>query len=106
MLRRPLAAVVLALLCAGAAAQAVTRPIPADARRGTIRHLQEMIVEIDGKSARLAPGAQIRDAANRVVVPAAVPAGALVRYTVNPQGHVQRVWILTPYEAALPEPRK
>ena len=49
---------------------------------------------------RLAPGAQIRDQHNRLVVPTAVPAGAQVRYLTNSEGMVRRVWILTPAEAA------
>jgi len=93
------ALIAAALLGAAVLAHAQLRTIPADARRGQITHLQEMIVSIDGKTARLAAGAQIRDAANRVVVPAAVPPGSVVKYTVNPAGEVTAVWILTPQEA-------
>ena len=50
----------------------------------------------------LAPGAQIRDEANRIVVPSAVMPDSLVKYRVDPDGMVQRVWILTPQEAAQP----
>jgi hypothetical protein len=89
------------LACAvSAAAFAQLRTIPDDAKRGEIRHLMGMVVEIDGVSQRLAPGAQIRDAANRIIVPASVPAGTLVRFLVNSEGSVRQVWILTPQEAA------
>ena len=44
-----------ALLVNPAAAQ--LRTIPADAKLGEIRHVQEMLVELDGKPQRLAPGA-------------------------------------------------
>jgi len=104
MIRRPLAALLLALACA--AAQAQLRHIPAEAQRGQIRHLQDMLVAINDETRRLAPGAQIRDPANLIVVPSALPPGALVKYTLNAQGQVQRVWILTPLEAAQPDPRK
>jgi hypothetical protein len=96
----------LALAFASITAHAQFRHIPADAKRGEIRHLQEMIVEIDGKAMRLAPGAQIRDASNLIVLPVAVPGGALVKYTRDTQGYVTRVWILTPQEAAQPDPKK
>lgn len=88
----------LCALCA--AAQAQLRAIPGEAKRGEIRHVQDMIVSIDGARQRLAPGAQIRDPDNRIVLPAALPAGAPVRYLVDAQGQVHRVWILTPAEAA------
>ena len=83
-----------------ALALAQLRSIPAEARRGEMRHLQEMVIELDGKHARLAPGAQIRDASNRIVLPASVTATALVKYLLDDTGSVQRVWILTPQEAA------
>jgi anti-sigma factor ChrR (cupin superfamily) len=67
-----------------------------------MRHLQAMIVQIDNSRARLAPGAQIRDAQNRLVLPTAIPAGSLVKYQWDAQGMVERVWILTPEEAAQP----
>jgi hypothetical protein len=59
-----------------------------------------MLIEIDGVRQRLAPGAQIRDASNRVILPTALPAGSQVKYVVNGDGHVRQVWILTPEEAA------
>ena len=64
-----------------------------------MRHLQDMIVAIDGVALRLAPGAQIRDQSNRLLVPTAVPAGAQVKYLLDAEGLVRQVWILTPEEA-------
>jgi hypothetical protein len=86
-------------LCLAVTAAAQLRTIPAAAKRGQIRHLQEMIVQIDGKLARLARGAQVRDAHNRILLPTAIPAGSLVKYTLNAQGEVSAVWILTGQEA-------
>jgi hypothetical protein len=95
--------VVAALLaCASVAALAQLRTLPPDAKRGAMRHLQNMIVLIDNSRARLAPGAQIRDAQNRLVLPTAIPAGSLIKYQWDAQGMVDRVWILTPEEAARP----
>jgi hypothetical protein len=87
------------LLLAASLASAQVRSIPEDARLGEIRHLQEMVVEIDGAPQQLAPGAQIRDASNRIIVPTAIPPGTLVKYLVDAAGQVQKVWILTPEEA-------
>jgi hypothetical protein len=93
------------LVCLIGAAHAQLRSLPAHAAHGKIRHLQDMVVQIDGKQARLARGAQVRDAHNRILVPTAIPAGSLVRYTINPQGELAAVWILTTHEAAqLPTP--
>ena len=104
MIRRPVLVLFfgLAFCCAGAQAQ--LRAIPAEAKRGEIRHVQGMIVEIDGKRLSLAPGAQIRDPDNRIVLPAALPAGVLVKYTLDVQENVFRAWILTPDEAAQRDP--
>ena len=81
-------------------AYAQLRSIPDEAKRGEIRHLQDMLVAIDGVPQRLAPGAQIRDASNRVVVPAAVAAGTEVKYVLNDEGLVRQIWVLSPVEAA------
>ncbi|HEX7249560.1 MAG TPA: hypothetical protein VF262_04140 [Burkholderiales bacterium] len=98
---RLLASLVFAASMAAAVpAQAQLRSIPPEARTGTIQHLQDMYVAIDGARRRLAPGAQIRDANNRLVLPAAIPPGAMVKYVGDAEGFVRQVWILTPQEAA------
>jgi len=84
------------LLLAAPLAGAQVRSIPEDARVGEIRHLQEMVVEIDGAPQQLAPGAQIRDTSNRLILPTAIPPGTRVKYLVDASGQVHRVWILTP----------
>ena len=91
-----------ALLLAGPAA-AQLRTIPADAKLGEIRHLQEMLVELDGKPQRLAPGAQIRDPDNRLVIPLSLSEKQSVKYLLDAQGLVQRVWLLTAEERARAE---
>jgi hypothetical protein len=90
----------LACLCLFAAgAHAQLRSIPEQAKDGQIRHLQEMIVSIDGVAVRLAPGVQIRDQDNRLMLPTAIPAGAQVKYLLDTDGQVRQVWVLTPDEA-------
>jgi len=96
------------LLLAGfaAAALAQLRSIPADAKRATLRHVQGMMVELDGKPAMLSVGAQIRDTSNRIVVPSAVATTTVVRYLPDQSGQqIHRVWVLSPEEAAQSAPK-
>jgi hypothetical protein len=90
------------LLLAGFAAVAAAqlRSIPKDAQRAQMRYLYGTTLAIDGRERRLAPGGQIRDASNRIVVPSAVAGPVLVKYLNDPDGFVRQVWILTPEEAA------
>ena len=95
---------VISLLCfvaASALAQAA-RDIPDQAKPGAITHLQDMIVAINGVRVRLAPGVQIRDQNNFLIVPTAVPPGSQVKYMLDQEGMVRQVWILTPEEAQQP----
>jgi hypothetical protein len=90
--------VLLAFFTALAAAQ--LRTVPPEAKRGTMSHLQDMIVQLDGKQQRLSPGAQIRDTSNRLVLPVALPPKSDVKYLLDGVGNVHRVWILSPAESA------
>jgi len=96
---RYLAVIALVLLQMNPVA-AQLRTIPGDAKRGELRHLNDMLVEVDGKQRRLSPGAQIRDPDNRLVVPSSLVQKREVKYRVDAQGMVHRVWILTPQEKA------
>ena len=96
----PLLRVLLCALLVAGYAHAQVRSIPFEAKRGEMRHVHDMIVAIDGKNLRLAPGAQIRDQSNRLLLPIALPPGAKVKYLLNGEGQVRRAWILTPEEAA------
>ena len=91
--------VFLALAAFATAAAAQLRTIPKDASLGVIRHLQDMMVEIDGQPRQLAPGAQIRSLQNRIIVPSAIPAGVVVKYLFDGNGMVHAVWILSEEEA-------
>jgi len=95
-------AIALVFACGGLHAQ--FRGIPADAKRSQIRHLQEMQIELNGKAIRLAPGVQIRDTGNRLILPIAIPPGATVRYQLDREGQPWRIWILTPEEIAARDP--
>ena len=101
-MRRLSAIVVLLAQLLGSAGPALAqlRTIPDDAKRGVMRHVQDMVVEIDGVQQQLAPGAQIRDTSNLIVVPTAVPPDTLVKYRLDGEGKVRQVWFLTDEEAA------
>ena len=102
---RILFATVLAVVCSAAAAQ--MRTIPQEAPVGTIRYLEGMQVELDGEPRPLAPGVQVRDADNRLVLPASLLERERepVRYLLDGAGSVYRVWMLSaPEKEALPQP--
>ena len=94
------AALAAASLFPDSLARAQLRTIPEAARSGKIQHLQDMYVAIDGTRRRLAPGAQIRDANNRLVLPMSIPAGARAKYLTDAEGMVRQVWLLSPKEAS------
>lgn len=95
---RLVVSLLLALFAGSSLAQ--LRTVPADAERGEVRHVQGMTIAIDGTERQLAPGAQIRNASNLIIVPSAIPPDSLAKYTLDASGLVRRVWILTPQEAA------
>ena len=97
---KSLIAALLLVYCCAAAGQ--LRTIPESAKEGKMRHVEAMVVEIDGERQRLAPGAQIRDESNRIVLPSAVAPGTPVKYLLDAEGLVRQVWILSPEEAAKP----
>jgi hypothetical protein len=81
-------------------------PIPADAWRGTLRHVAEMDVTVDGRPMRLAAGAIIRDQRNLIIVPVSLPReGAFADFLVNRDGQISRVWLPTPGELVMPRKR-
>jgi hypothetical protein len=87
-------------LAASACALAQVRTIPADAKRGQIEHVEDTVIRMNGRVMRLSPGAQIRNTSNVIIPPASLPAGVPVKYTLDTQGYVHRVWILTLQEAS------
>jgi len=75
------------------------RDIPADAPRGRMTHLTELQVELDGRQALLATNVRIIGTTNLTMVPGAIPPGSIVRYRLDADRAIDRVWILTPEEA-------
>jgi len=89
----------LPALMVAATALAQSRPIPADATRGYVRHVKGMTVTVDGTAMRLAPGATIRNRRNLIIVPLSLPSeGAWADYVLDRNGHIFQVWLLTAEE--------
>jgi len=95
---RILLVVLFAAYCAAAAAQ--LRTIPDEARRGVMSHIEVMTVSLDGQPLELAAGVLIRDAENRIILPVALPQNSVVKYELDAEKRIRRVWVLTPDEAA------
>jgi hypothetical protein len=100
MLRCALTLAVAGMLALPAAAQ-VQRNFTDKALRGEIAFGTPPEIRLNGKPARLAPGARIRDANNLLLMSSALVGGkAVVNYTTELEGMVLDVWILSPAEAA------
>jgi hypothetical protein len=95
---RSLLVVLFAAHCVAAAAQ--VRAIPDDAKRGVMSHLEVMTVSLDGQAVELAAGVLIRDAENRIILPTYLPQDSVVKYQLDAESRIRRVWVLTPDEAA------
>jgi hypothetical protein len=77
------------------------RPFPPEALRGELVVTAPPEVLLNQKPQRLAPGARIRDGANRLVLSGSlVGQKLLVHYTRFPDGQLRDVWLLTAAEAA------
>jgi hypothetical protein len=95
------AAVALGLCCAAPAAAQVKRNFPANALRGEIVVEQPPIISLNGQATRLTPGARIRGQNNMLQMSGAlVGIPLLVHYTLDKEGLVHDVWILTDEERA------
>lgn len=105
--RRILGPLLLVLHCASAQAADPIRipPISAKAQAGVLRVTAPPEALLDGKPARLAPGARIRDRNNMLVVSGTLIGQDLpVRYTLDMLGLVHEVWVLTAAEIAAGKP--
>ena len=89
------------LACALPAAAQMQRNFPANALRGELVVLQPPEARLNGRPARLAPGARIRGDNNLFVVSGAlIDQRLVVHYTLDMAGQLQDVWVLTPAEVA------
>ena len=100
MLRCASSLFIACVLALPATAQ-VQRNFSAKALRGEVVFGTPPQVTLNGKPARLAPGARIRDANNMLLMSGTLVGGkAVVHYTTELEGMLQDVWILSPAEAA------
>ena len=91
--------------CALPAAAQTQRNFPATALRGELVVLQPPQAQLNGRPARLAPGARIRGDNNLLVVSGAIARQRLlVHYTLDNLGQLHEIWVLTPGEIARPWP--
>jgi hypothetical protein len=94
---------VLALLLAlGASLPAYAqRTFERNALRGELVVAAPPEVQLNGRPARLAPGARVRSPQNLLVLSGTLLGQKLlVHYTLDAQGQMHDVWILSPAEAA------
>lgn len=93
-------ALAVSLLSASAPAMA-ERPFPTFAKRGMMKPDQFPAIVIDGRPRILTPGARIWNANNLIDMPASLPQkSVVVNYTEDENAYIDKVWILTPEEAA------
>ncbi|MEO6351860.1 MAG: hypothetical protein ABI575_00815 [Oxalobacteraceae bacterium] len=84
---------------------AYERPFPANAKRGTMTPAIYPAIIIDDKERMLSPGAQIFNTNNTIEMPTALRGSRIiVNFTENNQGHIHRIWLLSPQEAGKPLP--
>lgn len=97
--------VLACLAFAGAAipAMAFERPFPDTARRGTMTPAAHPSIVLDGKTRTLSAAARIWNQDNLIEQPASLRGERFaVNYTVDVNGDIDRVWILTKEEASKP----
>jgi hypothetical protein len=98
---RCLAAAFAACLFVGGAAAQSLRAFPPNALRGELVVGAAPDVTINGAPARLGAGARLRGADNLITMPATLAGRKLlVHYTVDGQGLLRDVWVLSEAEAA------
>jgi hypothetical protein len=85
--------VLLASVALPGAAQG-TREAPASALKGKLTPRQLPLVDIDGRTLRLAPGARIYSLNKTMLTPNQVAPDTQVRYELDAQGQVRTVWIV------------
>jgi hypothetical protein len=92
----------LAVWAPQVAAQQQQRNFPPNALRGEVLLVNPPEILLNGKAARLSPGARIRGENNFLVLTGSLAAvKTLVHYTTDSDGALRDVWILRPAEVAV-----
>jgi hypothetical protein len=77
------------------------RNFPENAMRGEIKSHNYPYLKIGDKTLRLAVGGRIFNQSNFIIMPAYLQSQtAQIMYTIDMNGHLSRVWLLTAEEAA------
>jgi hypothetical protein len=75
------------------------RSIPLESKTGTLEPTSNgNQIEIDGDDYQLAFNSRIRDEGNRIVHTGMIQQEKRIRYTINEQNKVDRIWLLAPGE--------
>ena len=86
-------------------AQIGPRPFPPNAQRGILVVTYPPVIQLNGQTDRLSPGARIRGMNNMLILSGAIVGQTLlVNFVRNTTGEVHDVWVLTDAEAALKLP--
>lgn len=92
-------------LAAATAHAQVKRNFPTDSLRGRLGVINPPEAVLNGAPARLAPGARIRGQNNMLATTGAFAGQSfVVNYTIDMQGQIKDVWVLTNDEIAKPWP--
>jgi hypothetical protein len=84
----------------------MARNFPVETKKGELYPPIQQQVSISGKTLYTAPGLQVRNEQNLIVMPGTVQKSLPVRYQLDPMGNVWRIWILSAAEQAAPETAK
>jgi hypothetical protein len=103
--RALLTGALLALLNVAALAQ-LARTIPAEAGRGTVTHISELVVAVNGVATRLAANARIWNTDNLFIVPSSIPPRSVVKFSLDANRQIDRMWVLTKAEIDRPDPKQ
>ena len=91
----------LMLMLTAVTAFAAPRTFPSTALRGTLSAAVYPQIKIDGQIKTLSPGAKILGKQNTIIVSTSLmDITYTVNYTVDRQGFVDKIWILTDEELA------
>jgi hypothetical protein len=82
--------------------EGVPRMLPENSIRGEMVVYSPTTAAVNGQMRMLAPGVQIRDPFNMVVLPGMIQRLVPVRYQTDLGGAISKVWILSQREAAQP----
>lgn len=105
ILSRLISCIALGLALA-APAHALDRLFPPQTKRGDMSNVDFPTVKINGTERKLSAGAWIKNENNTIDMPVTLRGREFtVNYTEDSEGNVNRVWILSPAEAAKPLPK-